>query len=63
MREEVEHKAHEQAEKERVELQAWVESEQRKAAEAAAKQRVADVAAKQKTMAPEAFVKIGSSPT
>jgi len=52
-REEVEHKAREQVEKERAELQARAELQQRKAAEEAAKQRVVEIAAKQKTTVQE----------
>jgi len=53
----VERKVCEQAEKERVELQARAELQQRKVAEEAAKQRVVEVATKQKTTAQEALKK------
>ena len=56
-REEVERKEHEQVEKERAESQAWAESQQRKVAEEAAKQRAVEIAAKQKTTAQEASKK------
>jgi len=54
---EAERKAREQAEKERVDLQARAESEQRKVVEVAAKQRVGEVATKQKKTVQEASKK------